>query len=148
MRSDKSPSEFFARMKKKPPLQLILDSLGDYSESDLDAVKQPLWIRTELKRLRFAPPEKMYDPKEIETLFPVIEPVDILGEERLWTGQDTYIKTDGFEYLIKHNDSFWVGTPPNVLWGNTLIKIKDWPQFLGNTFGIKQVTRRDYVINR
>ncbi len=53
MRSDKSPREFFSKMKKKPALQKILDNLDDYTSEELENVQgQPLWIRKELIELQ------------------------------------------------------------------------------------------------
>jgi hypothetical protein len=49
-RSIHGPDEFFKKLKKKPALQSILDNIDNYTESDIDKLSQPLWIRTELKR--------------------------------------------------------------------------------------------------
>jgi len=46
MRTDKSPEEFFDRMKQKPALQKILSELESYTVEELENIKgQPLWIR-------------------------------------------------------------------------------------------------------
>lgn len=54
MRSyNKSPEEFFNKMKKKPALQKILDNLNSYSEEELANIKgQPKWIREQLVKRR------------------------------------------------------------------------------------------------
>jgi hypothetical protein len=53
VRSSKySEEEFFFRMKKKPALQALLDRLSDLTEEDIEAAKQPLWIRKILIKLK------------------------------------------------------------------------------------------------
>lgn len=53
MRSNKPPREFFAKMKKKPALQKILDNLDDYTSEELENIQgQPLWIRKVLVELK------------------------------------------------------------------------------------------------
>lgn len=53
MRSNKSPEEFFNKMKKKPALQKILDNLDSFSEEELANITgQPKWIREQLVKRR------------------------------------------------------------------------------------------------
>lgn len=54
MRSYHSPGKFFQKMKKKPELQAVLDSIEDYTEEDIDNLTGthfPQWIKDELKEL-------------------------------------------------------------------------------------------------
>ncbi len=53
MRSALNQDDFFKKIKKKPPLQKILDNLDDYTAEELENVKgQPLWIRQQLVKLK------------------------------------------------------------------------------------------------
>lgn len=48
MRSDKSPENFFSKMKKKPAVQKVIDNIDDYSIEELENLKGsqfPKWIR-------------------------------------------------------------------------------------------------------
>ena len=49
-----STGKFFQKMKKKPELQAVLDSITEYSEEDIDNLTGshfPQWIKDELKEL-------------------------------------------------------------------------------------------------
>jgi len=49
-----NPGKFFQKMKKKPELQAVLDSIDEYSEEDIDnliGTHFPQWIKDELKEL-------------------------------------------------------------------------------------------------
>lgn len=51
MRSSKSKSEFFAKMKKKPAQQKVLDNISDYTLEDIDQLRGPhfpKWVRQAL----------------------------------------------------------------------------------------------------
>lgn len=55
MRSYLSPDKFFKKMKKKPPVQNILDNISEYNDADIDALAGshfPQWIKDQLKELR------------------------------------------------------------------------------------------------
>lgn len=55
MRSYHNPDKFFSKMKKKPELQKVLDSLDLYTEDQLLALQGsqfPLWIREQLVELK------------------------------------------------------------------------------------------------
>lgn len=53
MRTDKSPEDFFHKMKKKPALQKILDNIDSYTDTELENMPgQPLWIRKQLVKYR------------------------------------------------------------------------------------------------
>jgi len=54
MRSYHNPDTFFKKMKKKPELQAVLDSISEYSDLDIDNLTGshfPQWIRDQLKKL-------------------------------------------------------------------------------------------------
>ena len=54
MRSYHNPDTFFKKMKKKPALQTVLDSISEYSDQDIDNLTGshfPQWIRDQLKKL-------------------------------------------------------------------------------------------------
>jgi hypothetical protein len=49
-----NPGKFFQKMKKKPELQAVLDSIADYTEEDINNLSGPhfpQWIKDELKEL-------------------------------------------------------------------------------------------------
>lgn len=49
-----STGKFFQKMKKKPALQAVLDSISEYSEEDINRLSGshfPQWIKDELKEL-------------------------------------------------------------------------------------------------
>lgn len=49
-----NPDVFFKKMKKKPALQLVLDTISDYTDSDIDNLTGPhfpQWIKDQLKEL-------------------------------------------------------------------------------------------------
>ena len=55
MRSYLNPDKFFKKMKKKPELQLVLDNISQYSDTDIDNLTGthfPQWIKDQLKELR------------------------------------------------------------------------------------------------
>jgi hypothetical protein len=55
MRSYHNKDTFFKKMKKKPELQAVLDTIDKYSEEDIDNLTGthfPQWIRDQLKELR------------------------------------------------------------------------------------------------
>ena len=54
MRSYHNPDTFFKKMKKKPELQSVLDSISEYSDDDIDNLTGshfPQWIKDQLKKL-------------------------------------------------------------------------------------------------
>jgi len=54
VRSYHNPDTFFKKMKKKPELQAVLDSISEYSDLDIDNLTGshfPQWIRDQLKKL-------------------------------------------------------------------------------------------------
>jgi hypothetical protein len=54
MRSYYNPDKFFQKMKKKPELQAVLDSISEYSDQDIDSLTGPhfpQWIKDQLKKL-------------------------------------------------------------------------------------------------
>ena len=54
MRSYHNPDTFFKKMKKKPELQAVLDSIAKYSDQDIDNLTGshfPQWIKDQLKKL-------------------------------------------------------------------------------------------------
>jgi hypothetical protein len=54
MRSYHNPDKFFQKMKKKPELQAVLDSISNYSDLDIDNLTGshfPQWIKDQLKKL-------------------------------------------------------------------------------------------------
>lgn len=54
MRSFYNSDKFFQKMKKKPELQAVLDSIAEYSDQDIDNLTGshfPQWIKDELKKL-------------------------------------------------------------------------------------------------
>jgi len=55
MRSSMSTGNFFQKMKKKPAVQRVLDSLDDYTEDGirgLTGTHFPMWIKEELLELK------------------------------------------------------------------------------------------------
>jgi hypothetical protein len=49
-----NPGKFFAKMKKKPAQQAVLDNIQNYTEEDIDNLSGPhfpQWIKDELKEL-------------------------------------------------------------------------------------------------
>ena len=54
MRSYHNKDTFFKKMKKKPELQAVLDSISEYSDLDIDNLTGshfPQWIKDQLKKL-------------------------------------------------------------------------------------------------
>jgi hypothetical protein len=54
MRSYHNKDTFFKKMKKKPELQAVLDSISEYSDQDIDNLVGshfPQWIKDQLKKL-------------------------------------------------------------------------------------------------
>lgn len=54
MRSYHNPDTFFKKMKKKPELQAVLDSIDQYSDERIDELVGshfPQWIKDQLKKL-------------------------------------------------------------------------------------------------
>lgn len=54
MRSYMNQDIFFKKMKKKPELQAVLDSISDYTDEDIDNLTGshfPQWIKDQLKKL-------------------------------------------------------------------------------------------------
>lgn len=55
MRSFYNPDKFFAKMKKKPEVQLVLDNIQNYTPEQIDSLSGthfPLWIKEQLKNLK------------------------------------------------------------------------------------------------
>jgi hypothetical protein len=55
MRSYMNPDKFFKKMKKKPALQAVLDSIDSYSEEDINNLTGthfPQWIKEQLLELK------------------------------------------------------------------------------------------------
>jgi hypothetical protein len=49
-----NPDKFFKKMKKKPELQLVIDNISNYTDTDIDALTGshfPQWIKDQLKEL-------------------------------------------------------------------------------------------------
>lgn len=102
MRSNRSKNQFFEQMKKKPDLQKILDNIENYTESDIDKISQPKWIKEQLK-LRV-------NSSNIKALSP-IEIADLMTKKSVkkvrhvnvyeYKGEDTYI---GNEMEVRNND--------------------------------------------
>jgi len=54
MRSYHNPDTFFKKMKKKPELQAVLNSIAEYTDQDIDSLTGshfPQWIKDQLKKL-------------------------------------------------------------------------------------------------
>lgn len=54
MRSYMNQDTFFKKMKKKPALQAVLDSISEYTDADIDNLTGshfPQWIKDQLKTL-------------------------------------------------------------------------------------------------
>jgi hypothetical protein len=54
MRSYHNPDMFFKKMKKKPELQAVLNSIDAYTDQDIDDLSGshfPQWIKDQLKKL-------------------------------------------------------------------------------------------------
>lgn len=54
MRSYMNQDIFFKKMKKKPELQAVLDSISEYTDEDIDNLTGshfPQWIKDQLKKL-------------------------------------------------------------------------------------------------
>jgi hypothetical protein len=54
MRSYLNKDTFFKKMKKKPELQKVLDSIENYTDTDIDNLEGshfPQWIKDQLKQL-------------------------------------------------------------------------------------------------
>jgi len=55
MRSYLNPDKFFQKMKKKPPVQDVLDNIKNYSDADIDNLNGshfPQWIKDQLKKIK------------------------------------------------------------------------------------------------
>lgn len=141
--------DFFLRMKKKPPLQAILDNIDSYSVEQLETIQgQPLWIREQLVKLRRgeditskrvaaeAAAAKMISNQKV--LFP-----DQL-EIRQWIGTTGWLKTIRWEVEVKEGDLFLILQEGLVLWGHSAIK-PIWGDFLVATTSLGYGTKMDYL---
>lgn len=55
MRSFRSPEQFFAKMKKKPAVQAVIDDIDNYSIEDIENLKGnqfPKWVRKVLVKYK------------------------------------------------------------------------------------------------
>ncbi len=160
MRSEtSSPMDFFNKMKKKPALQAILDTIDNYTTDELQEVKgQPLWIRkvlVELKtrssdgRIQTATMNAEKNANEMMKSFSYIPHTKF--EIRLWFGNDWFMPcgiTGGMSVEIKYGDFLIIydhaihkaGISSSI--GN-LIDV-DWSMLINNSKPIGMMTKLEY----
>lgn len=136
-----SKADFFRRMKKKAPLQTILDNLESYTPEQLadSSIGQPLWIRELLVEFRQhdGMTKAEHDQKradkaaqEIADLMDVplnYDPREMadteLFETRRWTAPLQYIG-DRFKMEIKTGDVFQIYLETNqIRLGSSLVSL-------------------------
>lgn len=161
MRSAKSTREFFAKMKKKPALQAILDNIDGYTLEELENIGgQPLWIRQELVEIK---KRGVYDPVAIAAEEAIaLEELRVAEETkrqivknekyeiRRWIGVDWQMPTgkDGTLKLeVGVGDIFMVTDPKNyeVKLSSSIGKLSIyWSYFLQNTELVGYMNRGEY----
>lgn len=117
--------EFFQRMKKKPPLQAILDDLENMSMEDIDACGQALWIRQHLHTMK-----READPCFDETIEDIANQMMNVTftenkdfEVREYTGGNRFVGTQGtFQIEANYGDLFQI-TDTGVVWGTSNLKV-------------------------
>lgn len=154
MRSALNQDDFFKKIKKKPPLQKILDSLDDYTAEELENVKgQPLWIRQQLVKLKindgrdssvtaeeFA--DVMMDNSPTQTEIPRYE-------VRQWLGMDWQMAcgaTGSMKIEVVYGDYLIVYGPYKVGLSSSIGQLtqQEWAVFQRDTVIIGKMTKPEF----
>ncbi len=142
--------EFFTKMKKKPALQQILDTIEEYSVEQLETIPgQPLWIRKQLVKIRTG---EDFDSKkaaaalaaqQMITSAPTLFPDQL--ELRVWNGMQGWLTTQRSVQLeIHEGDLFLVLQEGLALWGHSAVK-PTWSEFISRTTPLRFVTKAEYL---
>ena len=143
MRSGLSQDEFFMKMKKKPALQKVLDSLDQYTVEQLETLQgQPKWIREQLVKMKSG--SHPLDPANVAAAEAAADnmPTEEYPQAfdmRRWTGDATFIATgnNGMSSQFEYGDLFLVLESEEhlVLWGSLAQRINDsdWFTFIDQT---------------
>ncbi len=162
MRTDKSPEEFFDRMKKKPALQKILNGLESYTVQELENIKgQPLWIRNVLatKRKRIDQGVKYTKENYAAIALDELVKIEIRPENdptykfqvRRWIGSDWFMscgRTGSMKIEIKPNDYLIVNSKTfeaSISSSKGKLNIEDWNFLMQNTETVGMMTRQEFT---
>ena len=162
MRTDKSPEEFFDRMKKKSALQKILDDLESYTVQELENIKgQPLWIRNVLaiKRKRVDEGVKYTKENYAATALDDLIKIEVRPENdptykfqvRTWIGPDWFMpcgRTGSMKIEIKPNDYLMLDSirfEASISSSKGKLNIEDWNFLMHNTNEVGMMTRQEFT---
>jgi len=157
MRTDKSPEEFFDRMKKKPALQKILDEFESYTVQELENIKgQPLWIRKVLVIKR-----KQVDQDIVYNNIPwdKLIKIEVRSENdptykfqiRRWVGPDWFMPcgiSGSMKIEIKPNDYLMINSTTfeaSISSSKGKLNIEDWSCLMQNTEVVGMMTRQEFT---
>ena len=156
MRSALNQDEFFKKIKKKPPLQKILDNLDDYTVEELENIKgQPLWIRKQLVKLK---KNDGRDPsvtaEELADIMMASSP-EVTStptyEIRQWLGDDWQMpcgRTGSLKIEVKHGDYLIVYNLTNHKVGLSssigFLSPQEWAIFSRDTTIVGQMTTPEF----
>lgn len=157
MRTDKSPEEFFDRMKQKPALQKILSELESYTVQELENIKgQPLWIRKVLVIKR-----KQVDQDIVYNNIPwdKLIKIEVRPENnpthkfqiRRWIGPDWFMPcgiSGSMKIEIKPNDYLMINSTTfeaSISSSKGKLNIEDWSCLMQNTEVVGMMTRQEFT---
>lgn len=157
MRSILNQNEFFKKMKKKPALQKILDTLDDYTAEELENIHgQPLWIRQQLVKLKRNDGEDLASAEELaDMMLKASQPIGPMFppkyEVRQWVGNDWQMSCGrtgslkievayGDFLIIYDNISRKVGLSSSI----GFLSNYEWAIFLRDTFVVGQMTKVEF----
>jgi len=158
MRTNKPPREFFSKMKKKPALQKILDTLDDYTVEELESINgQPLWIRQQLIELKTRGDVNVdVTAEQFADMMPVYKmPPPAMHDVFCWIGGDWQMpcgRTSGMKIEITVNDLLFVQptTDPQTICvgissSTGYLSGSEKAFFLQNVQFIRKMTRVDFA---
>lgn len=162
MRTDKSPEEFFDRMKQKPALQKILSELESYTVQELENIKgQPLWIRKVLvtKRTRIDQGIKYENENFAATALNDLIKIEVRPENnpthkfqvRKWIGLDWFMPcgiSGSMKIEIKYNDCLMLDSTKfevSISSSKGKLNIEDWNFLMQNTDEVGMMTRQEFT---
>jgi len=162
MRTDKSPEEFFDRMKKKPALQKILDEFESYTVQELENIKgQPLWIRNVLatKRKRLDQGVKYTKENYAAIALEDLVKIEVRPENnpthkfqvRQWIGPDWFMPcgiSGSMKIEIKYNDCLMLDSTKfevSISSSKGKLNIEDWSFLMQNTNEVGMMTRQEFT---
>lgn len=153
MRSGISPDKFFEKMKKKPALQKILDTMDDYSIEDIEQFNQPKWIREQLVKIKNGTTEgdMLASAEEIAAQMVAASPphdgVFKTYEIRIWNGSNWFpVTAKGFSAELCPNDLVVVLDVFKIQISSTVMLLNDrsWSDFLMDSITVDDMTVSAY----